>query len=491
LRKQAWARGFILAFLGSWMFLATGCVHPLGPGFHFDQRQAEVLVSAGAPGRIHLKVTDQLQNAGDRKLDSLAVRLPDVRSFGAQNLRVLIEGAVVTPQRISKTDERMMSANFDPPWQQAEKREIVTEWDLAPESSARGTIAASSNGFFIADETALPLWQTPNGIFAKGGLIPDNEFLSVYVPPDYRVLAPGKFLKSTPEGSWVVHRFAIGPQDEFLPYVIGGRYQEKIVESRDAEVQYWTFQPIAADPAQEAADRLASSMKALSDFFGAASPGRTTVRIVEAPVEMPTEFAATDDPGGASFPEGALLDPRTFVQGITTEGVLQTAEYELARTWFGWRVHPQPEAQILMGRGVGFFGLVIIAESRGGDERRRMVASLISRYDQARALEPDKRLMEPPVGYSRVERISTGYRAALFFVALEDLCGHDNLRTALRDIIHVRAGDQTSYEELRSATETASRKDLAEMFRRWLIEPGIPDEFRARYGTQGKTGATH
>ncbi len=464
-------------------------MRPLGPGFHFEERQAEVLVSAGAPGRIHLKVTDQLENAGDRKLNSLAVRLPDSASFGAQNLRVSIEGAAVNPQHISKTDNRMMNASFNPPWQQAEKREIVTEWDLAPESSTRGTIAASPDGFFIADETALPLWQTPNGIFAKGGLIPNNELLSVFVPPDYRVLAPGKLLKATPEGSWVAHRFAIGPQEEFLPYVIGGRYQEKIVESREGQVQFWTFQPIAGDAAQIAADRLASSMRALSDFFGAASQGKTTVRIVESPVKMPTEFAATDDPGGASFPEGALLDPRAFVQGIASEGVLQLAEYELARTWFGWRVRPKPEAQILMGRGVGFFGLVIIAESRGPDERSRMVASLISRYDQARALEPDKRLMEPPVGYSRIERISTGYRAALFFVALEDLCGHDNLRTALRDIIHVRAGNQTSYEELRSATETASRKNLAEMFRRWLIEPGIPEEFRARYETGVKTRA--
>jgi len=386
----------------------------------------------------------------------------------------------------------MMSATFDPPWQQGEKREIATEWDLAPQSSVRGTIAASPDGFFIADETALPLWQTPNGIFARGRLIPDNEVLSVFVPPDYRVLAPGKLLKTTPDGSWVVHRFAIGPKEEFLPYVIAGRYQEKTIESRDGRAQYWTFQPINGEAAQKAADRLTASMKALSAFFGTPSSGTTTVRIVESPVEMRSEFVASDeDPGGGSFPEGALLDSRAFVQGLTSEGVLQLAEYELARTWFGWRVCPQPEAQILMGRGVGLFGLVIAAEGRAPEERPRMVASLIARYDRARTFAPDQRLMEPPVGYSRAERISTAYRAALFFVALEDVCGHNNLRTALQDIIHVRAGNQTSYQELRSATETASRKNLAEMFRRWLVEPGIPEDFRARYGpgTQAQAGA--
>jgi len=130
---------------------------------------------------------------------------------------------------------------------------------------------------------------------------------------------------------------------------------------------------------------------------------------------------------------------------------------------------------------------VIAAEGRGGSERARMVATLIDRYDESSAAAPDKRLMEPPVGYSRAERISTGYRGALFVVALEDFCGHDNLRTALRDIIHDRAGSDTGYEELRAAVETASGKDLAEMFRAWLIRPGIPDDFRVRYQEASST----
>jgi aminopeptidase N len=110
-----------------------------------------------------------------------------------------------------------------------------------------------------------------------------------------------------------------------------------------------------------------------------------------------------------------------------------------------------------------------------------MVATLIDRYDYARAATPDKPMIEPPAGYSRPEQISTGYRAALFFVALEDICGHDNLRTALRDIIHDRAGSDTGYEELRAATESVSKKDLAQMFHTWLVQTEIPGDFRTRY----------
>jgi hypothetical protein len=453
------SRILLPAALGAWTFLAAGCVHPMGPGYQFADRQAEVLVSSAAPGRIHFHVVDELENAGDRPLRSLEVRLPEGPEFGEQNLRVVIEGVEVSPQHSSQRDVRMMHAPFGPPWAQNEQRKVVTEWDLVPASSARGTIAASPDGFFIADETALPLWQTPYGVFARGGMNPGKELLTVFAPADFRVLAPGKALKRTPDGNYLVQRFLIDPRDDFLPYVVAGRYQEKVIQSRQGEIQFWTFRPMDDPAAQTAAERLLYSIKAFTEFFGPASSGKAAMRIAESPVELPAEFGAPGDPGGASFPEGVLLDSRALGQGVATEAVLQLAEYELARTWFGWRVRPRPEAQILMGRGVGLFGLVIAAEGREQDQRRGMIASLIERYDQARATAPDKRLMEPPAGYSRAERISTGYRAALFFVALEDLCGHENLRTALRDIIHDRAGSDTGYEEFRSAAESASGKD--------------------------------
>jgi hypothetical protein len=481
LASETQLRTIFLSALGACAFLASGCVQPLGPGYHFADRQSEILVSGAAPDRIHFHVADELENAGDRPLRSLEVRLPEGPVIGEQNLRVVIEGAEVSPKQSSQTDRRMMRARFDPPWPQNEKRTVVTEWDLVPEASERGTIVASANGFFVADETALPLWQTPNGVFARGGADPDKELLTVLSPPDFRVLAPGKPLKRAMDGSYVAQRFLINPEDDFLPYVVAGRYQEKIIQSRQGEVQFWTFRPMDGAAPQQAAERISSSMKTLMEFFGPASKDKAVTRIAEAPVELPAEFGEPGDPGGTSFPEGVLLDPRAFQQGIASEPVLQLAEYELARTWFGWRVRPRPEAQILMGRGVGLFGLVIAAEGRGQGERRGMIASLIDRYDQARAAAPDKRLMETPAGYSRAERISTGYRAALFFVALEDLCGRDNLSAGLQEIIRARAQSDTGYEELRAAVEFTSGKDLAEMFRKWLVQPGIPEDFRAGY----------
>ena len=460
-------------------------MEPLGPGFFFLNRQTEIRGAAGgSPGApLHIRVVDRFDNAGNRPLQSLEVRLPDGPTFGSQNLRVTIDGHTVSPQSASDTDHRLMRAQFDPVWKRHQPREIVSEWDLQPEPDGRGTVAASSEAFYVADETALPLWQAPTGIFARGSPTPITATLTVVAPPDFRVLAPGKPLKPGKVASLIAHRFQIRPKEDFLPYVIAGRYLEQNTRTPQGEIIFWTFQPLDAQQAQAAAARLTSSMKAYTDFFGPAAKNEPAVRIVEAPADLHTEFGDPGDAGGGSFPGGVLLDHRALTRGLADESILELSEYELARTWFGWRVRPTPETQILMGRGVGLFGLVVAAERRNPDERRRMVGQFLDRYDASRRIAADKPLLEPAAGYSRAERVSTGYRAVLFLVALEDLCGRDNFSAAFQEIVHARGGDVVAAEELRAATEATYGHDLAEMFRAWLNRPGIPDEFRVRYGS--------
>jgi hypothetical protein len=488
LAGSKWSPHPFLAALGAWALLTTSCVEPLGPGFRFADRQTEIRVPTGAPEQLHIRVVDRFDNVGNLPLRSLEVRLPEGPNFGAQNVRMTADGKVVSPVHSSELDPRMMRAAFDPVWKQQQPREIVTEWDLTPQASTRGTVAASAAAFYIADETALPLWQPPSGIFAQGGPDPGFETLTVSAPADFRVLAPGKPVKgqNSLNGNLTSQSFHIQPNQDFLPFVIAGRYVQQVISTHDGAVSFWTFKPLDAQQARTAAGRLWSSMRAYTDFFGPASKGRTVIHIAEAPGELPAEFGDENNVGGSSFPDGVLLDSRAFAQGVSTEPVLQLGEYELARTWFGWRVRPRPEAQILMGRGVGLFGLVVAAEARGPDQRARMIEALLDRYDAARRIAADKRMLEPPPGYSRAERISTGYKAALFLVALEDLRGHDNLRAAFRSIVEARGNADVGYEELEAAVESSSGPDLAEMFRAWLIRPGIPEDFRVRYGKPSK-----
>jgi hypothetical protein len=484
LSKESRLRVFFPIAIFACSFLAAACVEPLGPGFFFLDRHAEIRATDATRGAaLHIKVVDFFTNAGDRPLRSLEVRLPDGPTFGSQNMRVTIDGHAVSPQSAADIDRRLMIAPFDPVWKRNQPREIVTEWDLMPELDGRGTIAASSEAFYIADETAFPLWQAPSGIFTRGGPVPLSATLTVMAPSDFRVLAPGKPFKPATAGGLIVHHYQIRPKDDYFPYVVAGRYVEQITRTEQGKVSFWTLHSNDAQQAQTAAGRLANSMRTYADFFGPAIKTDTIVRIVEAPADLPSEFGEPGGGGGASFPGGALLDRRAFTQGLANESILELAEYELARTWFGWSVRPTPETQILMGRGVGLFGLIVAAERRSPDERRRMVALLLERYGESRRIAADRQLVEPLVGYSRAERISTGYKAGLFFVALEDLCGRDTLSAAFKQIVHARSGDTAADEDLRAATESEYRHDLAPMFRAWLNQPGIPDDFRARYSS--------
>jgi aminopeptidase N len=74
-----------------------------------------------------------------------------------------------------------------------------------------------------------------------------------------------------------------------------------------------------------------------------------------------------------------------------------------------------------------------------------------------------------------------GVKSELLFFALEDAAGRENLLRALRHLMKAYYGRRWGADDLRSALEQESGKDLGLLFRQWLVEPGIPDGFRSRY----------
>jgi aminopeptidase N len=211
--------------------------------------------------------------------------------------------------------------------------------------------------------------------------------------------------------------------------------------------------------------------------------------VVETQESLPAEFGASDDPGGASFPGGVLLDERAFSAGLSSEPVLELAEYELARSWFGWIVRPDPTAQILLGRGAGLYAVTLAARARGGESARdAAVSDLLRRYEAARERAADRPLLDPATGYPHEQRVASGYKAALFFVALEERAGTEPLRRAMHRIFRDMAGNVVGAAELRSAVEGETHQSFAEFFRVWLNQPGIPAAFLAAH--QGDAGAT-
>jgi hypothetical protein len=462
----------------------AGCAVPLGAGFHLDAREIQVRAQPSDPPVLHVLISDRFANVGNRPLDSLNVEMPSGSTFGLTNLRATVDGEDAEPHLLPASAAQLYRIPFDPAWPDgtpARVHSVVLEYDLAPAAGGRGTMGLATESFHVADHSAFPLWQAPPGVFSKGNPDARNTILRVLAPADDLVAASGKESGGRRPKQEADRVFRIARGDPF-PFVVAGKYQEKSIGAPGPSPVFWTLEPLDPATAQPLATRLAVARDAYEKFFGHGPAGADTLRVVETQESLPAEFGASGDPGGASFPGGVLLDTRAFAAGLSTEPVMELAEYELARSWFGWFVRPDPTAQILLGRGAGLYAVTLAARARDGESARNaMVEDLMRRYEAARQIAADRPLLEPATGYSHEQRVTNGYKAALFFVALEERAGTDPLRRAMHRVFHDMSGKEVGAPELRSAVEAETHQDFAEFFRVWLNQPDIPPDFLAAH----------
>lgn len=461
--------------------LLFGCAVPLGPGFSHAYRSVDVSATSIEPTHIQVQVSDKLENVGDRSLPYLDVALPRGPSFGTRDVSVMIDGKVVASQRVMRESGPALRVPFNPPWPQNEEREIALAYDLDPSPEGRGVVAATPDGFYLADPNVFPVWQAPLGPFARASLRAQTEQLGVSVPGDFRVLAVGREQRIEHHGESVRHRFEMLGA-EFPPYLVAGHYQEQRVETQSGEVLFWTRESLDENVARMAAQRLAATNSTYEDVFGSITKNHLPIHVVETSAELAPTVVATPNISSASFPEGVLFDHRAIALGLASGPVLDLADYELARTWFGWHVRPRPEADLLLGRGMALFAALHAAEKRGGaTARQHEIAGLIATYDSLGTAADEKPGFGPAAGYSRQESTAKSYKGALFLLSLEEIAGEGKFHSALRRILTDMAGQEIGSAELRSAVEAEAGRNLAGVFHAWLDHAGLPAEFRARY----------
>jgi hypothetical protein len=430
---------------------------------------------------VQVKVTDTLENAGDRTLNYLDVSLPTGPSFGTRNVTVSAEGKVVVSQQ-RMTQGGTLRIPFGSKWAQGERREITFSYDLQPAPEGRGVVAATPTGFYLAAAGVFPFWQKPVGPFAQGSLRAKTEELEITVPADFRVLALGHEQHSERHGAFVVHRFERRYAD-FSPYVVAGRYVEQRVETPQRVIFFWTREPLDTNIARQAARHLATTIAVYEDLFAPAARNRDPIYIVETSAQLAPIAEVSADIAAASFPNGVLFDQPAVALGLASDPVLNLADYELARTWFGWSVRPRTDADFLLGRGMALCASVLAAEATGGTAlRRERIAEYLATFDRTGGADEERPGVGSAQGYTRAEIRAKSYKAALFLVSLEDMAGAGKFERALQRILKDMAGQEISSGELRSALEAETGQNLAPTFHEWLDHPGIPQKFRARYG---------
>jgi hypothetical protein len=267
---------------------------------------------------------------------------------------------------------------------------------------------------------------------------------------------------------------------DFAPFAVGGQYVESSSKDQNGSIVFWTLEPLKEDTAT-AARRISFAWNTMQTDFGPLDKNLGAPHVVESP-ELRNHVTGKPGPAAASFPGGALVNTAALALGINSEEFLDKVTHAIAHNWFGEQIYPAPFAALGIGEGLPEYATIVIDEaSKGEAARHRRIVEYLHMYDEA-----SSKAVEIPLGVTKMadppeQRAISLAKAPLFFIALEDRCGEAPVRSALARIVSLLRGQQVGYNEIRSAIEQTSGKDLAEFFRTWLYESGIPKDFRSKY----------
>ncbi len=447
---------------------AAGCSVPLGPGYTIERQRLEAAFVRSPEPRVDVRAIWRVKNTGDRPLTSLDVEIPDAQTHGLSRLRLESDGTEAAPARSARGSA--VRIPFEQPLEIKARREIAVSYSLAGGSR----VVAEDAGFVLPPGDWAPALLPPQGqgSFARGSDPPKKWEITIRVPANFRVFASGRARGD--------RKYAAGVEFQFeerrgggLPFAIGGEYQEERVSAGGHEVIFWTRQAMPQGLAEHVAATAERSAEFYDSEFGAREADARTLRVIEC--VSPVACRAVP---GAALPRRELFTPESWSSGV------REMNRQLARTWLDFRVHPDwGEEPYPMSALADYAADSAAAAGQGKDARWLVVQDLLAEFDHREKPEAQKAILNIRLSDPEAVRRAAELKSEMFFFALEDAAGSENLRRGLAHLQQAYAGGEWRAADLRSAVEQESGKDLAALFRGWLTETAIPADFRERYGS--------
>ena len=457
---------------------------PLAPGYRIVNQSREAAFVSGEPAEVRIESKYTLENSGTTDLSFLDVAFPAAKPYGREGLRVEVGGKEVTPTELPEEDQSSQPNTVRIPlessWKRSERREVSISYAFRSPANPGVAIAIGGENFHLSSRGWQPLPQPPKHVLSPYPHRPDRASYTVRVPSNFLVLARGTLAGREQQGNETEYRFALQKGD-LAAFIVAGHYVASSPESnKETGPIFWTFQPLKENPVP-AIERISSAWTVLEKSFGPLDKHILAPHIVES---ANLTDHVTGEPGAAAvaFPGGALVNAQALALGINSDDFIERATHALAHNWFGDEVFFARDAAVGMGEGLPEYATVVVEEAQKGEPGRRERANrYLTLYDRLA-----KEARETPLGVTMItdppaqRRIAVA-KAPLFFIALEDMCGEEPMRRGLRQMVTLLRGQETSYDALRATLEESCGKNLAQPFRVWLNDPGIPSDFRARY----------
>ncbi len=462
----------------------AACTVPLAPGYAITKESREIqFVSAAAP-ELKIRGHFMLVNSGASKLNFIDVVVPVEKTFGMNDLRVEVNGhqvnAVPLPTELQYDHPHTLRIPLESTWEQKQKRELLIEYALRSPDDSSFQITLSPRTFSLGFRGWFPVLQPPDHALSPFPKRPDRTLVTIRTPASFLLLLRGKKVGAKKLGDEMETRYIVRAKD-LAPFAVGGQYVEASFSRRgNNSAVFWTLEPLKGDTTTSA-QRIESAWNVMQNDFGPLDRNISGPHVAES-TELHNHFTGETGSAAAAFPGGALVSSAALALGINNQEFLDKVTHAIAHDWFGQQIYPAPFAALGLGEGLPEYATIVIDEaSKGEAGRRQRIMEYLRAYDEA-----SKKAVEISLGTAKLtdppeQRAISLAKAPLFFIALEDKCGEAPVRAALKRIVTLLRGQQVGYNEIRSAIEQESGKDLAEFFRTWLYELGIPKDFSAKY----------
>ena len=462
---------------------ASACAVPLAPGYRILKQSREVTFVPGQPAELRVRSLYTVENSGTADLSFVDVNFPPELSYGRSSVRVEVDGREAAATNLPAEEQQArpdaLRIPLDPAWGRKQKREVAVEYTLRSPGDSGARIGIGESNFHLSSRGWFPELLPPKRVLSPYPKPPKTWAFTVRVPQDFSVLAAGVPKGAKKSGEQAEHRFELDA-DTTAVYVVAGRYARWPERRKANSTGFWTVQPLAADPSA-GAQQIDSVWGTLQQDFGALDKKSVGPVIVEAP-GLRGRFSDDAAPAAVAFPGGALVNPAALALGTGGDEFLDVVSRALAREWFGESMYFSDAAGVGMGEGLPEYAGIVIDEARHGPEaRRRRVVEYLRRFDDASKAANETPLSAITLGDAEGPRRIALAKAALFFSALEDVCGEGPMRAGLKNLLASQRGREAGYADLRAALEESCSRDFAPMFRLWLNSKGIPPDFRERY----------
>jgi hypothetical protein len=476
------SRVVFAALLAAFSLWSASCAVPLGPGYTIEKQEARVQFVTAPEPRIRIEADYQLKNTGNRPLDELEIRLPG-RRFSLNEVRASWDAAALTLEK-SPTNPRDTLMRLGEPWQFSARHTLRLSTEFLPAKEGETTLSFSKDAFFLPAAGWSAELLPPGGIFATGGVPPKKWNLLVTVPEGFQIHTSGVPTKPKRKGREITVLAVQRPRDPY-PFVIAGRYSAAEIGKGKERLYLWTNKQQESAGLQEVSASLTRVIAAYDAAFGERRKDSSQTWIVECPVVAGcftnlnplTAKLLGGDESERTTAEMISLDTMVVDFSGGTPKLAAAAAPSLAASWLGYAQNPgffeqKPPLSLFPA-----FAAALGHDAAQGTESREETIRRALRLIPTNG----KPHQEDDPAVLRV-------KSFLFFYALQDRYGQEAFRKATQYMLYARRERGFELSDLIAAFERETHQNVAEFVRQWMKQPGVPEEFRARY--EGTAAAT-